>query len=47
MYYIVMGNWYVWALRPAPHNHLLYGVWTSGYFGLPSQQVRQRKKKAS
>lgn len=27
--YIQIGNWYVWVVRPRPHDFMLYGVWTS------------------
>lgn len=34
--YIQFGNWYVWVLRPRPHDYMLCGVWTSyGEWGAP------------
>lgn len=34
--YVLIGDWYCWTLRPYA-DVMLYGVWTSGKFGVREQ----------
>ncbi len=43
VFYIIVGNWYVWILRPRPNDYMLYGVWKS--YTNKAHRVNNKKAK--
>jgi len=43
--YIQFGDWYVWTLKPRPHEWMIYGVWMSYDFEGRRKRARLAEKK--